>query len=146
MTQKVQVWLFRRGDSGRPEVLLLRTTPERGGFWQPVTGSAEAGEGHPAAAAREAEEETGLALAPESFRAIGHAFEFESRWGGRAREEVFVAKVRGDDPVKTDSREHVDFRWVESSQADSFLAHEETKNSFALALKFFSENFSSGQN
>jgi lipoyl(octanoyl) transferase len=40
-------------------VLLLRRSPERGGFWQPVTGRIEPGESPHAAAERELREETG---------------------------------------------------------------------------------------
>ena len=41
-------------------VLLLRRVPERGGFWQPVTGRIEAGESSGACAERELREETGF--------------------------------------------------------------------------------------
>lgn len=43
-----------------PRVLLLRRVPERGGFWQPVTGRVEAGEAPHEAAQRELLEETGV--------------------------------------------------------------------------------------
>ena len=48
VTRKVQVWIYRKA-SGTPsqgpvEVLILKLTPERGGFWQPVTGGVEEGE------------------------------------------------------------------------------------------------------
>ena len=137
MTPKVQVWLFRAGESGSPEVLLLRTTPERGGFWQPVTGSVEPGESNAAAALREAGEETGVRLSMDDVVPVGHVIEFESRWGGRAREEVFVARVCNDVLIEMDPREHVEFKWVEASQADSLLKHEETKICLERASKFF---------
>lgn len=45
---KAQVWVFSPGStgssgSGGQEVLLLKTRPERGGGWQPITGSIEPG-------------------------------------------------------------------------------------------------------
>jgi lipoyl(octanoyl) transferase len=50
------------------KVLLLRRHPERGEFWQPVTGRVEAGETAEEAARRELAEETGCDAAP---RALG---------------------------------------------------------------------------
>lgn len=51
-----------RWNAGRAEVLLLQRTPERGGFWQTVTGRIEPGERADQAARRELREETGLSL------------------------------------------------------------------------------------
>ncbi len=49
-----------RGHGPDTRVLLLRRRPERGGFWQTVTGSLEPGESPREAAARELHEETGV--------------------------------------------------------------------------------------
>jgi lipoyl(octanoyl) transferase len=59
------------GADGR--VLLLRRSPARGGFWQPVTGRVERGEAIEAAARRELREETGadVPVEPLGYR---HAF------------------------------------------------------------------------
>jgi 8-oxo-dGTP pyrophosphatase MutT (NUDIX family) len=146
MGLKVQVWLIRQGSRGAPEALLLRTTPERGGFWQPVTGSVESGEDLPSAAARELREETGLSVAPGALRAVGHAFEFESRWGGRVREEVFLASVRDSGRILIDSHEHVDFKWVDLRQAEIFLEHESTKICLKNVMDFISHHFSFREN
>ncbi len=62
------------GADGR--VLLLRRSAARGGFWQPVTGRIEPGEGPQAAARRELQEETGadVPVAPLDYR---HGFAVE---------------------------------------------------------------------
>ncbi len=49
-----------RGHGPETQVLLMRRKPERGGFWQIVTGRVEAGETPQQAAIRELHEETGL--------------------------------------------------------------------------------------
>ncbi len=49
-----------RGHGPDTQVLLLRRKPERGGFWQIITGRVEEGETPQQAAARELDEETGL--------------------------------------------------------------------------------------
>jgi len=73
-THTISVTAVRRGPEG-PEVLLLRRIPERGGFWQPVTGRRMPDESAESAARRELEEETGARL---PVRSLGyrHAFAF----------------------------------------------------------------------
>ena len=55
---KVQVFVFT--DTEPRQYLLLRYNDQKGGYWQPVTGSVEAGETLEQAALRELWEETGL--------------------------------------------------------------------------------------
>jgi len=59
--QTVSVSVVRERE-GQREVLLLQRTPERGGFWQTVTGRVEPGERPGDTARRELREETGLTL------------------------------------------------------------------------------------
>jgi len=56
---QVQGIVFRETDRG-VEYLLLKTTPEREDFWQPVTGGLEEGETEVDALKREVSEETGI--------------------------------------------------------------------------------------
>jgi lipoyl(octanoyl) transferase len=56
-----------RGHGPQARVLLLRRIPERGGFWQTVTGRVEPGELSEHAAARELAEETGLSVPVRSL-------------------------------------------------------------------------------
>ena len=114
-SSKVQCWIFSTSGAGEPVCLLLRTTRKRGSFWQPVTGSAEAGEPDAAAALREATEETGFAFAPPPAD-TGYEFAFTSRFG-EARERVFAAKVPGAQPPKLDPREHDAFQWIAPADA-----------------------------
>jgi lipoyl(octanoyl) transferase len=87
----VSVTAIRRSGRG-PEVLLLRRTPERGGFWQPVTGRRLEGESGAAAAARELSEETGAELLVRTLR-YRHAFALgESVPPVVAEEEAFAVE------------------------------------------------------
>ena len=126
MKQKVQVWIHRPG----PEVLILLTRPDRGGFWQPVTGGVESGERPVAAALREASEESGLSFTEEP-QALDFEFTFE-REGETLREFTFGLRAPGGKAsIRLDSHEHVDSRWVTPEVALGMLKHE----SNAQALK-----------
>jgi lipoyl(octanoyl) transferase len=62
-----------RGHGPRAQVLTVRRIPERGGFWQTITGRVEPGESPQQTAARELQEETGLSL-PVHALDYRHAF------------------------------------------------------------------------
>jgi 8-oxo-dGTP pyrophosphatase MutT (NUDIX family) len=112
------VWCYRK-ERGNLLVLVFRTTPERGDFWQPVTGSIEEGETFEEGALREAWEETGLTPL-KALLDLGYEFEFESRWGGRVRERAYGMEV-GTRTVHLDPKEHVLAEWVEPQVAEKML-------------------------
>ena len=125
---KVQVWIYTQNPSDRTyHFLLLKTRPERGGFWQPVTGGVDPGEALEVAALREAKEETGLAFLHTPVP-LGRSFEFESR-GKTVGEQGFHLKVQSlhsDLPpaVQLDPHEHVDSLWVSAEAAFQLLKYE----------------------
>jgi lipoyl(octanoyl) transferase len=103
-------------------ILLLRRSPERGGFWQQVTGRIEAGETPEAAARRELREETG-ADAPVEPLGYRHAFALDPSLN-RVRpgalviveETAFAARLpEGFSPALSD--EHSEVEWVAAEQA-----------------------------
>jgi len=115
----VSVTAVRRGPAG-PEVLLLRRIPERGGFWQPVTGRRLPGESPEAAARRELEEETGARLPVRSLSyrhsfALGEAFP-----PALVEEEAFAAEWPQELQVRP-GPEHDAAEWVTASEALSRL-------------------------
>jgi lipoyl(octanoyl) transferase len=117
----VSVTAVRRTPRG-PEVLLLRRTAERGGFWQPVTGRRRAGERADVAARRELEEETGLSLPVRGLR-YRHTFAFgEASPPVLVHEEGFAADWPGDAPVRT-GPEHDAVEWVRVEEALRRVQH-----------------------
>jgi 8-oxo-dGTP pyrophosphatase MutT (NUDIX family) len=120
---KVQVWLWARVGGAR-RVLLLKLRPERGGFWQPVTGSVDQGESFDAAAARELGEETGFISG--GAKRLGCEFGF---WNGKQPfwEVVYHAEAPNEFAAQLDTREHVDSRWVSVDEAMGLLKHESNR-------------------
>jgi len=126
---KVQVWIHS-GD----RVLLLKTIPERGAYWQPVTGGVEDGESLAQAAWREAMEETGLHFSGDA-QPLGFDFEFPSRYGS-IHESAFSLAVTTDDPqVKVDPVEHSEYRWVNVAQAMPLLKFDSNRQALTLLAK-----------
>jgi len=124
-----------RSADGR--VLLLRRAPERGGFWQPVTGRIDAGEGPAEAARRELREETGADVPVEP---LGYAHDFgiepglSARLGGAflARETAFAARAHaGFAPVLSD--EHVEWGWFPPDEAVGLTPHAGLRRAIRLA-------------
>ena len=104
---KALVWIFRPGDGGAPEVLLLERPQKRGGGEHPVTGNADRDEAPPACATREAAEETGLfgVLVDLHF---AHEYRGEKR---RFEEHAFLLRVAAEAEPELSS-EHVGYRWT----------------------------------
>jgi len=111
----VSVTAVRRGPAG-PEVLLLHRTPERGGFWQPVTGRRLPGESAEGAARRELEEETGVRLPVRSLE-YRHSFALgDAVPPALVEEEAFAAEWPHGVEVHPGA-EHDATEWVPTADA-----------------------------
>jgi lipoyl(octanoyl) transferase len=104
-------------------VLLLHRKPERGNFWQPITGGIEEGESPFEAARRELLEETGNRGEPEEI-GITQSFLIESqfmesRYGTPviASEVGFVATLDSRLPIRMDDDEHDEYAWFTFAEA-----------------------------
>ncbi|RKI60665.1 lipoyl(octanoyl) transferase LipB [Corallococcus sp. AB049A] len=121
-----------RGPEAR--VLLLRRTPERGGFWQTVTGRLEPGESPGDAARRELAEETGLAL-PVVDLAYRHAFALGEALPPRLVEEHGFAVHAAPDTQVRLGPEHDAFEWVDVPTALERLPFRGLRETVTRALK-----------
>jgi lipoyl(octanoyl) transferase len=110
------------GADGR--VLLLRRSPARGGFWQPVTGRQEAGEAPAEAARRELREETGADV-PVAPLGYVHSFGIEPGLAGPppatpalrlAEETAFAARLPAGFACRL-SDEHDEHAWLAPGEA-----------------------------
>ncbi|AFE09225.1 lipoate-protein ligase B [Corallococcus coralloides DSM 2259] len=115
-------------------VLLLRRTPERGGFWQTVTGRLEPGESPVEAARREVAEETGLQL-PVVDLAYRHAFALGDALPPKLVEEHgFTVHAAPDTQVRL-GPEHDAFEWVDVPTALARLPFRGLRETVTRALK-----------
>jgi lipoyl(octanoyl) transferase len=108
-------------DAGR--VLLLHRRPERGNFWQPITGSIEATEAPHDAAVREIAEETGHRAVPSRID-LAQSFMIDSqfltaKYGSPviADEVAYLARLDSSLPIALDTTEHDSFGWFTFAQA-----------------------------
>src|SRR5438067_10541899 len=104
-------------------VLLLHRRPERGNFWQPITGSIEDGEAPPVTARRELNEETGYDGVPEDI-GLQQSFMIESHFLAAkfpppviATEIGFAARVNAGATIRMDAEEHDAFGWFTFAEA-----------------------------
>jgi lipoyl(octanoyl) transferase len=124
--ETISITVLREAREG-DEVLLLERLPERGGFWQILTGRREPGESALATAARELYEETGFAPRLEELVDLGYQHSFvlkrfanessEPRAPLFARETAFALRVPAGSEPRLDPREHAAHRWVEQEEA-----------------------------
>ena len=99
-------------------LLLVKRAPERGGFWQILTGRIEPGESALQAAARELYEETGYGVRVTELDYV-HSFAFGDAMPPRfAQETAFTARASGEPRL---SAEHVEHRWVTLPEALALL-------------------------
>jgi lipoyl(octanoyl) transferase len=104
-------------------LLLLHRRPERGNFWQPVTGTIESGEAAAAAASRELLEETGYGVQPVEI-GLTQSFMIESnhlasRHGQPviASEITYAAAVDSGQAILLDPEEHDRCGWFTFDEA-----------------------------
>ncbi|MGH9420995.1 MAG: NUDIX domain-containing protein, partial [Thermoanaerobaculia bacterium] len=104
-------------------ILLLHRKPERGNFWQPITGSIEDGESPHDTARRELAEETGHRGEPEaldleqSFMIESHFLETRYPAPIVANETVFSFEMPPGSAIRMDDDEHDQSGWFTFAEA-----------------------------
>ena len=152
--RQVLVYVFRYGTGDRGlEFLMLRRTPQFGGFWQGVSGAPERHESDEEGAIREVEEETGFAISG-SLQQIGFRYELHreddpdrAQWEGlygpeveAIPEEVYVAAVPREAHPVLAPYEHDAFRWCSFDDALTLLTWENNRLALIAAREFIANS------
>jgi len=122
--QQVEAIIWRRAATGL-EFLIAKRTPERGGFWQPLTGGVEIGESFEQAVRRELIEEFGLTQ-PLAVEPLNFHFSYVMKDGQALNEEVFSVEVSAKTTIGL-SEEHTQYRWCSQTEAELLLIWEDNK-------------------
>ncbi len=130
---QVQAILFKK-ISGRLHYLLLKRTPEKEGFWQPVTGGLEEGETKVEALGREVLEETGIKNIARIIDDV-HYFEYSDSHFIKGyhfiKEYVFGVEVHPTEKIVIDGKEHSQFKWCSLQEALELLKWDENKKALS---------------
>jgi len=111
---QVEAIVFKILKNGELSFLMLKRIPERGGFWQPVTGNVEEGETFEAAALREVREELGIETIIQLID-TDYSYEFTDN-GIDQFERIFGVQIVVDQTVALSS-EHSEYVWASMDEA-----------------------------
>jgi dihydroneopterin triphosphate diphosphatase len=126
----------------RSEILVCKRCAELGGYWHPIAGGREPGEGSREAAVRELAEETGLAaeargpVAAYAYRLAEETPERRALYEpglGEVHVDCFLVDVPDGWEPKLD-REHDEYRWCTRAEAVALLRFADTAAALRHAL------------
>ena len=120
---EVQAVIFRLKPT--LEFLILHRVPEKGGFWQNLSGGVEEGESLLNALKRELKEEVSIDKQIKRIIEDVYFYEWEQA-GQKIKEWVFAVEVYPNTEVKL-SEEHDEYRWCDAEEAKALLKWEDTK-------------------
>jgi len=124
----IQTIIYRKKNNGF-ELLLLKRSPERGGFWNAVNGTMEAGETIVECRKRELFEEAGI---QEVFNLSDEIYRFNFVYNGKEITViVFTAEVAEDQEIIIND-EHTEYRWVGLEEGTGMLKYEDDKKALRI--------------
>jgi 8-oxo-dGTP pyrophosphatase MutT (NUDIX family) len=116
----VQAFVFTIRPSFK--VLILKRTPERSGYWQPVCGGVENGENLNATVVREVLEETGISKI-NSIIDLNYTFTYKETKNGKLmnmQDFCFAVEINNILNIKL-SEEHEEYKWCSYDEAKEYL-------------------------
>lgn len=119
----IQALVFSTNPSFK--VLILKRTPERSGYWQPVCGGIENGEEPKETVIREIWEETGITTV-KNILDLNYTFTYKETKNGKLmnmRDICFAVEVHSVLNIKL-SDEHEEYKWCSYIEAKEYLKWE----------------------
>jgi len=125
---KVEGVLFAIKD-GEHSFLILKRTPEEGGFWQPLTGTVEDGERIQECLLRELKEETGIENPVKVTEKIW-SFDWRNKHDEAIVEFVYGIELNPESEVTISPAEHSEYKWCSFDEAVELLGRDNNKKAF----------------
>ncbi|WP_238655809.1 NUDIX hydrolase [Paenibacillus piscarius] len=125
MATRVNVQGFVYCNHPTLQILVLKRTPQRGGYWQPVCGGVENGEAHTEAVLREIAEETGITLI-KLLTDLNYTFSYRETKNGvlmDMQDYCYAAEIEHPVDIKL-SGEHEAYQWLSYAEAQECLTWE----------------------
>jgi 8-oxo-dGTP pyrophosphatase MutT (NUDIX family) len=117
-----------------PRILIMHRVPNRGGFWQTVTGGIHPGEPLTLAAAREVLEEVEIGLTSNDLMPTHYVHSFLGNDGYRLTEYVFTGLIKQRQDICS-SKEHDEMRWVSIDEAKNLMYYESNRIALDHAIE-----------
>jgi dihydroneopterin triphosphate diphosphatase len=116
--------------------LLLKRSPEDGGFWQPLTGTLDSDESLISCLKREVSEEIGVKESQiQEITDMFYSFTWEKK-GKLIYEYVYGVRLNPEQVI-TLSTEHTEYKWCDFDQAIELLTKDNNKNAFKEFINFY---------
>lgn len=127
--------IFKRiGESPKDiRFLLLKRQPEKGGFWQSITGGVYPKEDKIKALKRELQEEIGVKEIKKIID-TNYSFSFITDEGDTLHEYVFGIEIDPKQKISI-SKEHTKYKWVKLKEALKLLKYESNIKGFKILYK-----------
>jgi dATP pyrophosphohydrolase len=125
MSRRINVQAFVFSKNFSFKVLVLKRTPERSGYWQPVCGGVEKGEELKEASLREVFEETGI-KSIKSIIDLEYTFTYRETKKGvlmDMQDFCFAVEIDNVADIKL-SDEHEEYKWCSYTEAKEYLKWE----------------------
>jgi ADP-ribose pyrophosphatase YjhB (NUDIX family) len=127
---KIQAILYAKTEKGI-EYLLIKRTPEDGGFWQPVTGGVHDGEKLLDCLAREVRKEVGLDRLEDVSEPL-YWYNWQESSGQWMTDYVYAVRVPRDAEISLARDEHDDYKWCDYDGARVILGKDGNKRSLKV--------------
>lgn len=141
MAQRINVQAFVYTKNPSFKVLILKRTPERSGYWQPVCGGVENEEELITAVSREVYEETGIRKI-NLILDLEYTFTYNETKNGvlmEMQDFCFAIEIDNVSDIKL-SDEHEDYKWCSYTEAKGYLKWEHNLIALEKLIHFKSIN------